>query len=141
MRDITSPYLKAIFNNDTQAALDHLESIRCNESRIEYERDLIIAFWFSVHLERLELSRHLLTLDVYIRQLVALAFYKEKLMPSPSISGRGSASYSGDVIPQAGESTGQKGILIMRPEGERQQLKKQVTIKVESLGGEDDRKT
>ena len=37
-----------------------------------------MAFWYSVHLQRIQLSRHILHQNVYIKQLVALALLRDK---------------------------------------------------------------
>lgn len=58
--DLKNQYLRAMFQKDSSGALDNIESIKCNESKLDYERHLIVAFWYSVHLERMNLSRHFL---------------------------------------------------------------------------------
>lgn len=41
----------------------------------EYDHELIIAFWYAVHCENLEMTRHIVHLDVFIKELVAISLY------------------------------------------------------------------
>ena len=51
------------------------------ESKVEYEHNLILAFWYAVHTENMELSRHILNQNLYIRQLVTLALFRKNENP------------------------------------------------------------
>ncbi len=44
---------------------------------MEFEHELIIAFWFSVHNENNDISRHILNMSIYIRQLTTLALFRK----------------------------------------------------------------
>ena len=43
----------------------------------EHEHDLIVAFWFAVHMENIEIARHILKSNIYIKQLVTLALFRK----------------------------------------------------------------
>jgi hypothetical protein len=53
--------------DDTIACLNDLESIRCSEDKLEFEKHLMVAFWYSVHMERLALVREILRQNTYLR--------------------------------------------------------------------------
>lgn len=44
---------------------------------MDFEHDLVCAFWFAVHNENFEIARHILNSNIYIRQLVTLALFKK----------------------------------------------------------------
>lgn len=76
VNQVETLYIKNIFSNQLHACLDNLESIRQNESAIDYDRELMVAFWYSVHLERLSYVQHFIATNYYLKQLVAMALHK-----------------------------------------------------------------
>lgn len=55
---------------------------------MEFEHELVLAFWFAVHNENNEIARHILNMNIYIRQLVTLALFKVNLFISLLIEKR-----------------------------------------------------
>ena len=77
--DIETPYLKAIFNGESQKALDLLNATRAeNIWEGKYEYDIILAFWLAIQKEDIQVAAHLINFDLQLRYIATLAFYRKK---------------------------------------------------------------
>lgn len=44
-----------------------LEIMKDDVTKKDQEHDLIVAFWFSVHMENIEITRHIIKTNIYIK--------------------------------------------------------------------------
>ena len=83
VEDLKMPYLISIFLRENSTFVDDMDLIKSRKQRKDYEHDLILAFWFAVDQKNVEMIKHIMCQDQYIRQLVALAMHN-KIDPSSS---------------------------------------------------------
>jgi hypothetical protein len=71
---IKAQTLKLIYEDNTEEAMKLVEDNFIKKKWAnEFQFDLLMAFWLSVHCENVELVRRLMDYDVYLRWLVTLS--------------------------------------------------------------------
>jgi len=73
-KDVQTPVLKLIFQNRFKEAENEIAT-NCYENvwDKDFQYDLLMAFWLSVHFEAVELTNRIISFELYLRQLVCLA--------------------------------------------------------------------
>ena len=77
---IEADYLKYIFAGESQKALDNLnKEVRSKKTwELQYEHDLLLAFWLAVDKEDIWLTSILMNFDPSIRFIATLALKRKK---------------------------------------------------------------
>lgn len=87
-------FLKPLFKGDKDESIEAMWHRRRNVKwELNYEQDLLIAFWLAIHNENLYLAQMWLDFDLSLRYIVALAMKgKKEFRPKPSKSKDGTTT-------------------------------------------------
>ena len=81
-QNITEPYLQQIYLENTDEAIKELHIVRQKKQwKKEYEHDLLMAFWFAIDMQNIELANKLINWDLSIRYIAVLAIRGLKERP------------------------------------------------------------
>jgi len=81
-KDIHTPVLKLIFQNRFEEAEDMIVELSIDKVwDKDFQYELLMAFWLSVHFEAAQLTTRIMSFDLYLRQLVCLALHHKPEKP------------------------------------------------------------
>ena len=81
-QNITEPYLQQIYLGNTDEAIKELHIVRQKKQwKKEYEHDILMAFWFAIDMQNIELANKLINWDLSIRYIAILAIKGLKERP------------------------------------------------------------
>lgn len=82
LTDIKEQAYREIYIGDEESAIQSINALqRTTKWEGGFQFDLLISFWLGIHKGRIKVLNHLITYDLYLRQLVTLALQDKPEKP------------------------------------------------------------